>query len=89
MAIPNISGQSFVSVDFKTTLTSDVSGGTWSSSDTSIATVSSLGVVSGVSLGDVVISYTVGSDVGTFSMSVNPVRISNGFNLDRILPAFR
>lgn len=89
MAIPNISGQSFVSVDFKTTLTADVSGGTWSSSSTSIATVNSSGVVTGVALGSVTISYTVGSDVGTFSMSVNPVRISNGFNLDRILPAFR
>lgn len=90
MAIPNISGQSFVSVDFKTTLTADVSGGTWSSSDTSIAAVgSSTGIVTGVALGDVTISYTVGSDTGTFSMSVNPVRISNGFNLDRILPAFR
>lgn len=89
MAIPNISGQDFVSVDFKTTLTADVSGGTWASSDTSIATVNSSGVVTGMALGDVTISYTVGLETGTFSMSVNPVRISNGFNLDRILPAFR
>jgi hypothetical protein len=90
MAIPNISGQAFVSVGFKTTLTADVSGGTWASSDTSIATVgSSTGIVTGVALGDVTISYTFGSDTGTLAMSVNPVRISNGFNLDRILPAFR
>ena len=88
MAIPVISGQSFVSVAFKTTLTADTLGGTWASSNTAIATVSA-GVVTGVALGNVSITYTVGVEVGTFAMSVNPVRITNGFNLDRILPAMR
>lgn len=89
MPIPVITGQSFVSVGFQTTLVSDTSGGTWISNDTAIATVNSGGVVTGISLGDVTIRYTVGSSIGTFAMSVNPVRITNGFNLDRILPAMR
>jgi hypothetical protein len=89
MAIPIISGQQFVSVDFKTTLTVDASGGVWASTDTGIATVTSGGVVTGVALGTATITYTATGGTGTFEMYVNPVRITNGFNLDRILPAMR
>ena len=45
-------------------LTAAVSGGVWSSSDTSIATVSTSGVVTGVSDGAVVISYAVTNACG-------------------------
>jgi hypothetical protein len=89
MAEP-ISGATFVSVGYTTTLTDATAGGTWSSSDTSIATVSASGIVTGVSLGSVTITYTApDSSISTHSLEVNPVRITNGFNLDRILPAFR
>lgn len=44
-----------------TTLSSPVSGGTWSSSNTAVATVSISGIVAGISAGTVVISYAPGS----------------------------
>ena len=48
-----------------TTVTEAVSGGTWSSSNAAIATVSNAGVVSGVSAGMVIISYTLTNSCGT------------------------
>ena len=56
------------------TRTGGVSGGSWSSSNPSVATVSGSGVVTGVSLGTAVISYTVniacGSSSATKSITV-------------------
>jgi gliding motility-associated-like protein len=53
------------------------SGGTWASSNTSVATVNSSGVVSGIGVGNTTISYTLsattpctGSDEATASISV-------------------
>ncbi|MDO5509095.1 MAG: Ig-like domain-containing protein, partial [Weeksellaceae bacterium] len=55
-----ISGATPLCVGENLTLTTDGDpGGTWSSSDTDIATVSSAGVVSAVSFGPVSITYTV------------------------------
>jgi uncharacterized protein YjdB len=72
-----ISGSSNVCADQTTTLTSTMTGGTWTSSNTAAATVNSAGVVSGVSAGLATISYTVtnscGSATATRSMSVNPL----------------
>jgi uncharacterized protein YjdB len=48
-------------------LSASVSGGTWSSSDTAIATVGGTGIVTGVAAGSVVISYTVSNGCGTAS----------------------
>jgi hypothetical protein len=56
------------------TLTGSISGGTWSSSNTSIATVgASTGVVSGISLGTSIISYTLPTGcVGSHIVYVTP-----------------
>lgn len=51
------------------TTTNLTSGATWSSSDTSIATVSS-GVVTGVSVGTATITATSGTKSGTYSVTV-------------------
>ena len=59
-----------------TTLSNATPGGVWSSSATSIATVGSSGVVTGISAGSAVISYTVtnsfGSATTTLAVVVNP-----------------
>jgi len=89
MPLSPIIGSDFVSVGYTTTLTINATGGVWSSTDENVATVSSAGVVRGVNLGTAMIVYTLGSDVSSKSLNVNPVRLTNGFNLDRILPAFR
>ena len=65
--LPNagaITGTSSVCIGATTTLTDGVSGGTWSSSSTGIATVSG-GVVTGVSAGSAIISYGVTNVCGT------------------------
>ena len=63
-AAPNagtISGASTVCTGATTTLTSSVTGGAWTSGNTSVATVSSAGVVTGIAPGTATISYTVSS----------------------------
>lgn len=58
--LPTITGSIYtVMPTASITLTGTPSGGTWSSSNNAIATVGSSGVVSGVSLGTVVITYTM------------------------------
>ena len=64
----SISGLSVVCSGSTITLTDGVSGGTWSSGATGIATVGSAsGIVSGVSVGTVTISYTVTNSCGSTS----------------------
>ena len=57
-------------------LTDNVSGGVWSSSNTSLATISGFGVVSGISGGATTISYLIisgcGSVAATYNVTVNP-----------------
>ncbi|MCD6013442.1 MAG: hypothetical protein K0Q79_3304 [Flavipsychrobacter sp.] len=60
-----ISGPSRVCAGANITLTSSVTGGTWSSSNPAVATVTAGGSVSGVSAGTTVISYTVSNSCGT------------------------
>jgi uncharacterized protein YjdB len=58
----SISGSAAICSGGTSTLTSSSTGGTWSSSNAAVAAVdSSSGVVSGISNGTAVISYTVGS----------------------------
>ncbi len=72
-----ITGSSSVCIGSTATLVDSVSGGTWSSSNTSIATVDSSGIVTGVSSGTSTISYTVSNECGTASatkiVTVNPL----------------
>ena len=64
-AVAAISGPTTVATGSTITLTDATSGGTWSSSSTATATVSSGGVVTGVAPGSVVISYAVSNSCGT------------------------
>lgn len=70
-----ITGASSVDVGASITLADATSGGIWSSGSTSIATVNSAGVVTGVTDGSVAISYSVtnscGTDVATHMVTVN------------------
>lgn len=60
-----IGGASSVCAGSSITLTDTVSGGVWASSDTSVATVSSAGIVTGVSPGIATITYSLTTSCGT------------------------
>ena len=59
-----VSGPSSVCPRSTITLTNSVSGGTWSSSNTSVATIGASGTMTGVSGGTTTISYTVTNAFG-------------------------
>ncbi|NDC41647.1 MAG: hypothetical protein EBZ77_08870, partial [Chitinophagia bacterium] len=70
-----ISGATFVCTGRTTTLSTTTTGGSWSSSNTSLATVSTGGVVTGLSSGSVNISYTMPSGcyaIKAFTVSPTP-----------------
>ena len=68
-----ITGATSVCAGSSTTLSTTTGGGTWTSSNTSIARVGSLtGTVTGVAAGSVIITYSLGSGcVVTWPMTVN------------------
>lgn len=72
-----ISGTPAILAGGTTALTNATGGGVWSSDNTSVATVSASGVVTGVAAGTANISYTVtngcGTDVATYAITVNGV----------------
>jgi len=63
--VADIEGDSQLAPGASTSLTNETPDGVWSSSNTSIATVNSSGQVTGVSNGEVVISYSVTNTYGT------------------------
>ncbi len=72
--VPSITGSNKVCVGATTQLANALSGGTWSSSNTNIATVdASSGLVSGVASGNATITYTVTQNgcTGANSVQVN------------------
>lgn len=75
-----LSGSSTVCVGSVTTLTPTVSGGTWTSGATGTATVNTSGGVTGVSAGNVNITYTVSNTCGSNNvvkaMTVNPLPVA-------------
>lgn len=77
-----ITGPNMVAVSTTITLSNTVTGGTWTSSNTSIATVGSTGVVLGVSAGTVLISYAVGGSCGpvyaTYTVTVSSISLTVG-----------
>jgi hypothetical protein len=77
-----ITGTATVVAGSTTILSNATTGGTWSSSATGIATVSSAGVVTGVAAGTATISYTVsnscGSAVATRVVTVNAASLTVG-----------
>ncbi len=73
----SISGTSAICVGSNTTLVPSVAGGTWSVSG-GVATVDTAGVVSGITNGVAVISYTITNGFGcttfaTFTITINPL----------------
>ncbi|MBL7691868.1 MAG: HYR domain-containing protein [Flavipsychrobacter sp.] len=65
-----ITGAGTVVPGYTTALGNATSGGVWTSSNTSIATVSSTGVVTGVAIGNATITYSIGSCYVTKPMAV-------------------
>ncbi len=69
-----ITGTNAVCVGSTTSLTDAVSGGTWSSSDVSKATVGSTGIVSGVASGTATITYASGAGcITTILVAIDPL----------------
>ena len=63
-----------------------IAGGTWSSSNTSVATVNSTGVVSGIAFGSDNISYTVSSGLGCLNTAVYAITIGNPMPASAVVP---
>jgi trimeric autotransporter adhesin len=61
----SITGPASVCQSFSTTVINTVAGGTWTSTNTSVAPISSSGVVTGSSAGTAIISYTLSSGCTT------------------------
>ncbi len=72
-----VSGPGTLCAGSTVTLTDGTAGGTWSSSNTAVATVGSTGIVTGITAGSATISYTVtsscGSATATAGVTVNPL----------------
>jgi uncharacterized protein YjdB/subtilisin-like proprotein convertase family protein len=70
-------GTASVCVGLTTSLSNATSGGTWSSSAPSVATVSTFGVVTGISAGNTNISYTLPTGCSIFrEVTVNPLPVA-------------
>ena len=69
-----ISGPSGVCVGASTTLTDPVSGGTWTSTNPSVAAIGTTGSLSGIAVGTSTISYTLSSGCTT-TLTVNVVNL--------------
>lgn len=74
-SIPSTTGNNTVCVGGSTTLNNSFVSGTWSSSNTSVATVSSTGVVTGVTSGTVNINYGIPNTSCNTSFPLNVVPI--------------
>lgn len=84
-ALTPIIGITPLNVGSISTFTDSTVGGTWSSSDTAIATVSRAGVVTAIAAGSCQIIYTVGSDSTAFQLTVeNHAIITNGMNYNDV-----
>jgi sugar lactone lactonase YvrE len=66
-----VGGVDYICIGTPATFTSSITGGTWLSGNTSLATVSASGVVSGVASGTVDISYSFTNSCGTTSNAKN------------------
>ena len=87
MPAPNpITGATTITVGSVTTLADSISGGTWSSSNTAIATIDpASGLVTAIAPGICQIIYTVGSNSTSVSITVNAVSsLTNGINFNAV-----
>ena len=79
--LPPNSGTTTLCPGAATTLTNSTTGGTWSSNNIAIATIGSLtGTVTGISSGQVVISYSFNGGITTTLISISPVPQITGGN---------
>ncbi len=76
-----ITGPSSVYVGNAISLANASPGGTWSSSNTGIATIGTSGIVTGVTIGDVTITYTKGSAYVTHDVTINPISAITGASI--------
>jgi gliding motility-associated-like protein len=73
-ALPPISGNTTICIGATTNLTDSVTGGSWSSSNSSVATVSpGGGLVSGIAAGSAIITYSTGSCITTTTVVIGPI----------------
>jgi uncharacterized protein YjdB len=72
--LPSISGVTSICLGLPSPLIGNISGGTWSSSNTAVATIGSLsGLISGVTFGTSVVTYLLPTGcIATTTISVNP-----------------
>ena len=82
-----IYGPANVCAGLSISLNDSTSGGVWSSSDITIATVNSTGVVTGVAFGNATISYTVTNSFGCANSATDLLAIGNAMPAVAILPA--
>lgn len=70
---PTITGTTQFCAGTSVTLSNSLSGGTWSSNNTAIATIDAAGVVNGITSGSAQITYTIPTGcIRTILVSVNP-----------------
>ncbi len=78
-AVSAITGIDSVCVGYTITLVDTATGGTWSSSDPGVATISAAGVVTGVAPGTAIVSFTITTPCGPANahrtIRVNPVSV--------------
>jgi len=79
-ATPVISGGSSVEISQSIALTSNATNGQWTSSNDNIATVNASGIVTGVSLGTVTMTYTATSENGCSSSTTKVITVNNTGN---------
>jgi uncharacterized protein YjdB len=72
--LPSISGPNTICIGLPSTLTGNISGGTWTSSNIAAATIDvNTGVMSAVALGSTVITYRLPTGcIATYNVSVSP-----------------
>ena len=88
LATPITAPLNYVITNQTLQLSNSTAGGVWSSSDITLATIdAALGLVTGVAVGIVVITYTEGGNTAIFGLSVNATNITNGFDLQAIYNA--
>jgi uncharacterized protein YjdB len=74
LAPASITGSTTICAGSTTTLSDATTGGTWTSSNTTVATVNfSTGIVSGLTAGTSAITYSIGSCYVTATVTINPL----------------
>ena len=82
-----IYGPTSVCAGLSISLNDSTLGGIWSSSDSTIATVNSSGMVTGVAFGNATISYTVTNSSGCTNSATDILAVGNAMPAVAILPA--